>query len=383
MSDPDDARMRELVRRLVDMAPPAPPFPEESATRLTPEPERRRRPAVAAFAIAAVAVLLLIAVPLLLTGGADDPIVAATTTTAAEATTTTPGEDTTTTTAVESTTTTTNEPEATSTTVAESTTTTQAPTDPGIGIDVSDAEWIRTVNPDAILDSNGDVIVDTDAPLLGTKTAAWDTDSGIVTVTADSRLRWIRPGADTFIPVEWSDPDPPILLDVVLLDAGPAAAMRTFGFDVMWVDLNTGGQVEGDPDRADVFEDQGDVLGAQGRKVRVFFPENADVERDETGALIWPYELPQLIVSDLAGDELVRITLGSEQDPFVKLHDFDGRRVVVSQEGWEPALAPRTVFIIDLECSDCAVETVEIDADTIDLVGVLLSEGPVATGFDI
>ncbi len=346
-------------------------------TSLTPEPTRQRRPAIVGFAIGAVAVILLIAVPLLLAGGGDDPIVAATSTTAAG---TTAAPDVATTLAEATTTT---APESTTTMSAESTTTSSTEAPATDGIDVSGAEWVRTQNPDAIVDSNGDVILQTGAPLLGTKTAAWDTGSGVVTVTADSRLRWVRPGADTIIPLEWPDPDPPILLDVVLLDAGPAAALRTFGGDVMWVDLTTGDVVDGDPDRADVFEDHGDQLGAQGRKVSVFFPENADVERDETGALIWPYELPQLVVTDTAGDELVRITLGTEQDPFVKLHDFDGRRVVVSQEGWEPALAPRTVFIIDLECGDCPVETVEIGPDTIDLIGVVPSEGPVATEFDI
>ena len=67
MSEEMDRRMRDLMGRMVDMAPEAPPFPEETVT-LSPAPTRRSLRPVLVFAGAAAAVLL-VALPLLLLGG--------------------------------------------------------------------------------------------------------------------------------------------------------------------------------------------------------------------------------------------------------------------------------------------------------------------------
>ncbi len=75
MSDEMDRRMRELMGRMVDMAPEAPPFPEETVT-LSPAPARRSMRPALVFATAAAAVLL-VALPLLLfqgDGGVDPAV---------------------------------------------------------------------------------------------------------------------------------------------------------------------------------------------------------------------------------------------------------------------------------------------------------------------
>lgn len=76
MSDRMDSKLRELTYRLIEMAPEAPPFPEESMVQLKPAPSpvapvRRRSPLVWVGA-AAVIVLLVVGLPLILFGPGDD-----------------------------------------------------------------------------------------------------------------------------------------------------------------------------------------------------------------------------------------------------------------------------------------------------------------------
>ena len=75
MSDEMDRRIKELMGRMVDMAPEAPPFPEEMVTVVPAPAKRSMRPALV-FATAA-AVVLLVALPLLLfqSDGGVDPAV--------------------------------------------------------------------------------------------------------------------------------------------------------------------------------------------------------------------------------------------------------------------------------------------------------------------
>ena len=76
MSDRMDTKLRELTYRLIEMAPEAPPFPEESMVQLKPAPSpvapvRKRSPLVWVGAAAVIA-LLVIGVPLLLFGPGDE-----------------------------------------------------------------------------------------------------------------------------------------------------------------------------------------------------------------------------------------------------------------------------------------------------------------------
>lgn len=70
-------RMKDLMARVVDMAPEAPPFPEHTVTLSPAPPRRSMRPMLAAAAAAAA--VLLVALPLLLLGGEGGVDPAATT----------------------------------------------------------------------------------------------------------------------------------------------------------------------------------------------------------------------------------------------------------------------------------------------------------------
>lgn len=77
MNGDADRKMKDLMARIVDMAPEAPPFPEETVTLSPAPPQRRMRP-VLVFAATATGVLL-VALPLLLFGGDSGADPAATT----------------------------------------------------------------------------------------------------------------------------------------------------------------------------------------------------------------------------------------------------------------------------------------------------------------
>jgi spore germination protein GerM len=66
-----DAKIRELTVRLMESAPEAPPFPEDTMSHLVPEPPRRRLRPLWVAAAGAAAVIVLVGVPLWLIGGGD------------------------------------------------------------------------------------------------------------------------------------------------------------------------------------------------------------------------------------------------------------------------------------------------------------------------
>lgn len=76
MSDRMDSKLRELTYRLIEMAPAAPPFPEESMVQVKPAPSPvapvRKRPPLVWVGAAAVIALLVIGMPLLLFGAGDE-----------------------------------------------------------------------------------------------------------------------------------------------------------------------------------------------------------------------------------------------------------------------------------------------------------------------
>ncbi len=100
-----DPRVRELTYRLMEMAPDAPPFPEEAPAMTVPA--TKQRPPMLVWAAAAAAVVLLVGLPLLLLRGGDEPTDPATTIAAPDTTTTTVADQPTTTVAPTTTVTTT------------------------------------------------------------------------------------------------------------------------------------------------------------------------------------------------------------------------------------------------------------------------------------
>ena len=63
-------------------------------------------------------------------------------------------------------------------------------------------------------------------------------------------------------------------------------------------------------------------------------------------------EPARLVVTDRSGS-IVDVPVGSFYSPSVTLHDFDGRRVVLSRGPFEPALPEESFFVVDLACGSC------------------------------
>jgi hypothetical protein len=59
------------------------------------------------------------------------------------------------------------------------------------------------------------------------------------------------------------------------------------------------------------------------------------------------------VVTDADGAEVARLAVTTEAEPFAALHNFDGSRLLVSREPFEPVQPARTFLVIDLNCLDC------------------------------
>ena len=201
---------------------------------------------------------------------------------------------------------------------------------------------------------------------------AWDGNAGVVTFGEDG-LRWFTEDGETAMPV----PSESIgeLVEVVAVDAGHIVGARLYdGSNTVWFELGTRRLTEA-PASARSLD--GVTFSAAGRSATINLPDWSNVKRGEGGEPISPFDLPELVVSSHDGAELLRISVGTSDRPYVQIHDFDGRRLIVSAVPNEPASPPQTVWIIDLECGDCT-EMFETGGPVwFDLIGTLESGGPV------
>lgn len=255
--------------------------------------------------------------------------------------------------------------ETTTTTAQTSTTTTSAVMpwlEPG-------TSWIRG-GLSGVYDDSGERIEDIEflsiGLLGGGRASAWDGDTGFVVVS--ERVLWFSGGEA----VETDLPVGPIV-EVVTFGGVPIVGIGSVDATgaTTWFDLTSGEQVE-PPESARTMD--GDTFEAGGLAAFIDFPDWTGVQRGEGGEPIAPFDLPELVVT-AEDEELLRFPIGSEERPYGLLHDFDGRRVVVSVEPHEPALGPRTVWIIDLECADCTFRVESDGPEWFDLVGTLEREG--------
>jgi hypothetical protein len=201
---------------------------------------------------------------------------------------------------------------------------------------------------------------------------AWDGNAGVVTFGEDG-LRWFTEDGETAMPVPRESIGE--LVEVVAVDDGHTVGARlSDGSNTIWFELGTGRLTEA-PASARSLD--GVTFSAAGRSATINLPDWRDVKRGEGGEPISPFDLPELVVSSHDGAELLRISVGTSDRPYVQIHDFDGRRLIVSAVPNEPASPPQTVWIIDLECGDCT-EIFETGGPVwFDLIGTLESGGPV------
>jgi hypothetical protein len=229
-----------------------------------------------------------------------------------------------------------------------------------------DAAWVRGTSTE-IVDDRGNVLHEYPSTILFGRNTAWDGEDGFVALT-DAGLIWMRPDEETTVEAPFGS-----IIDAVVTEDGThVVGVENYEDEVVhWIELETGAEVA-PPSNTKTLD--GVTFTVGNREVTIEPPDWSDAERDETGAPLPPYDLPTLIVSE-DGVEVFRMEVGTEQRPFVDIHDFDGRRLIFGAQPFEPAVPPATVWIVDLECPDCTEKVETESLEYFDLIGVLPSEG--------
>jgi hypothetical protein len=247
-------------------------------------------------------------------------------------------------------------------------------TSPPETLDISDQEFLQMTQSGQLFGVNG-LIADLEEFAWSNGRVAWDGAAGIVYVAADGTLRRLDPGGNRELTGDLADGDQSRILDVVLGDPGYVAVGEG---GVVWFDMASGRRVDAPVDGVTFDIDRGMVHTGQGRNAWVDDSSLDSAQRNEEG---WPsgdFDLPSVVLDDSStGEVLTTLVLGTYERPYLRIHDFDGRRLIVSREPYEPANPPSTVFIIDLECGNCTQVIETTGPHSFTLVGVSQSDGPV------
>ena len=200
------------------------------------------------------------------------------------------------------------------------------------------SEWL-IYGPDGIFTSTG-ALVWTPNVALGNNSLFRDGSGGLVWNDLDG-LWWLPPEASQPTLVLEGQVD---LLGVTPTSTGPVAQVSLSE----WVDLRTG--TETDPP-------ENPRLRAGNRRPPVWYAANGlsatvtwpEVVYDNEGQPTEVVEPARLIVTN-ADSTIVDFPVGSFYSPWVRLHDFDGQRLIISRGPSEPALPEETFFVVDLPC---------------------------------
>lgn len=226
---------------------------------------------------------------------------------------------------------------------AESTTTTHPATSPPStsnagGLDLSGVQWV-THGPEGIRLDDDTLVLVTEPFPAG---VARDRRGGIA--FTDSKGLWWLPSGEIEPRLVWEGDVE--LIAVVEDTSGPVAIVWKEGpvylrlGDGEGVAEPVGTGVKVSPDRPWDRE----WTAANGLSVRIVEPE---VEEDAEGQPSVVLEPARLTVT--RGDEvLVDVPVGGPDEPWVRLHDFDGQIVLLSQGPFEPAMPEETFLLIDL-----------------------------------
>jgi hypothetical protein len=223
--------------------------------------------------------------------------------------------------------------------------------------------WIKATH-EGVFGSDGTLFGGNPVPFRGIKNVAWDRGEGFIYLTEDGDLRWWRPAGEQLVAAIGELGTIISIVDVVDDPEGPVVVLDN-GSDPIRVRLNTGQQLPlVEPLHGPVR------MWGGGRGAYIDSPDWSEGELDEGGFPVPPFPLAELVITYSNGGELLRFEVGTFEQPWAVLHDFDGRRVIFSVEPLEPAAAPRTVYVADLECPTCT-EVIFAGADSFDLVGTL------------
>ena len=234
----------------------------------------------------------------------------------------------------------------TPTTTATATSATTTPVEPAVDWDEVAAARYLVHGADGVWTDTGHLVWETEA-VFGPDTLARDRRGGFVWLDAGG-LWWLPSGAATpALAVGGVDGD---LVDVIDAPSGPVA--RLGYVEPRYFNLVTGTLV--DPPEGELvgFDPMGKVpwLAANGLRALIVGPE---VVLDDEGLPIEVIEGARLVIS--RDNEIIAdLPAGSVYEPYARIHDFDGQRVLMARGPHEPALPEETFTLLDLTCGACA-----------------------------
>ncbi|MBT8202772.1 MAG: hypothetical protein KJO87_05645, partial [Acidimicrobiia bacterium] len=248
-------------------------------------------------------------------------------------------------------TTTTVPPLATTTTQPDATGSTTSTTSPSIPAGAVDWEAIRaarwlTHGIDGIWTDTGDFVWETD-PILGGDNLARDGAGGFV---------WLDVAGVWWLPLDAPQPVLAVpdaaseIVEVIETNTGPV--VRLGYFEASFFDLTTGESVA-EPAGGEVgYHETGNVrwLAANGLEAVIEGPET---ELDAEGQPVRIVREARLIVRR-GLDTIFESPAGTFYEPYARIHDFDGQRILTSRGPYEPALPEETFTMLDLACTQCA-----------------------------
>ncbi len=239
-------------------------------------------------------------------------------------------------------------------------------------VDIGDAEFLTMTQFGDLTDDTGNRL-GLNGDFAGSwRRMAWDGDRGVVYIDGSGALRHATPESDEVIGYVAD----PWVAEILAVAAGePTRVAVSTGAGAWWVNLTTGEFIEatGEPVGTD------SPVTAQGVTATIDDSAMRAAPRGEAGEPLGDFELPSIVFTDsTTGEVLSRLYVGTKDRPFLVIHDFDGRRLIVSRIPNEPANPPMTAFFVDLECPDCTRRIETGGPQSFSLVGVSLREGPYA-----
>ncbi len=230
--------------------------------------------------------------------------------------------------------TTTSAPLTTTTTVPTSTTTSTLPP-------VAEEGWV-TLGPNGLRDWDGTMLWPTS--VFSWHTLARDGAGGFV-FADDDGLWWLRHGSTT--PEQVIDRTSPTeVVEVVETAEGSVARLGLCHPE--FVRLDDGSSVS-DPGPGRVHPDCNHGLTtrwttANGLTAEIVAPVFTEDAQGQPGEVV---DVANLVITH-GDNELLRTPVGGFYEAWARIHDFDGRRVILSRGPFEPAIPDETFYLIDL-----------------------------------
>jgi hypothetical protein len=216
-----------------------------------------------------------------------------------------------------------------------------------------------TIGLDGLRTDKGEALWPSGA--LFDKAVARDHGGGIV-FSGGSDLWWYASGA----------PEPQLVASnaptrvIEVIGTGTDAVVALGYGDRTYLRLADGSAVTG-ADGAVVVDGDGHEIwsAANGWSVWIEGPELAPAAEGTPTVVESPARLK---VADADGATVIDEVIGTESEPWVRIHDFDGQNLILSRGPIEPAMPEETFLVIDLGCGACT-STFTAAATSASLVG--------------